>query len=241
MEIVDGWIARIAAGRGFVDIGGIGEWSGNEKVSLALRSGARRAAVADILPFASPYWAAFHERMRSLGIARDAYESVERADVTRAGLPLRLPGFDAVYASGIVYHCPDPMGAVHNLARTAGRWLVVNTVVLPEAMETPAGTLRFRGSTGLFLPGIGEAERDVLRAHYRAKFGWDIDGPAPRPEQAAGSVMPWVLGDGTLSCAPYWWFLTPAAFRGMARAAGLVVREEWCWEEHILFLLCEKA
>lgn len=240
MEIVDGWIGRIVPGRSFVDIGGIGEWSGNEKVSVALRAGAARAAVADILPFAEPYWPAFHARMQGMGIARDAYEAVAGADVTKPGLPDLLPGFDVVYSSGIIYHCPDPMSAVHTLARTAGRWLIVNTVILPERMETPAGTLSFPGSTGIFLPGMSERERDILRAYYQAKFGWNIDGPVPRPEDAPASAMPWVLPDGALNCVPYWWFVTPDAFRGMARTAGLAIRDEWTWADHCLFLLCEK-
>jgi hypothetical protein len=43
-----------------------------------------------------------------------------------------------------------------------------------------------------------------------------------------------------LSCLPFWWFLTPAAFQAMVRIMGFAVRETWTWRDHAQFLLCER-
>lgn len=235
---VEQWIAEVVPGRSFIDIGGIGEWSVNERIGCALAAGASQAAMADIEPFTSDYWRAFHERMAARGIGRDRYACHERVDVRQPALRDRLPVFDVVHSTGILYHLPDPVTALHNLCGLVGRWLVVNTVVLPERVENAHGTVTLPGSAALFLPGLSETERDVLRDHYCGKFGWSIDDVAPRPRQR-DAQMPHVTDQGP-SCWPYWWLFGIPAFRALVRLMRFEIRAEWTWEDHAHFLLCER-
>ena len=232
------WITARVAGQSFIDIGGIGEWSVNETVGTALAGGASRAAMADIAGFESPFWPHFHARMAERGFGRDRYDNYDRVDIVAGDLTSRLPVFDIVHSTGILSHLSDPARALWNLRRITGRWLVTNTITIPDVISNAEGTLRCEGSAALFLPGIGEAERAVLRLHYRTKFGWDLDMMAPRADDAE-AMMPYfsVLGP---SPWPYWFLFTRAGFLGLLRAVGFVVREEFTWEEHAHFVLCEK-
>ncbi|GAA0607908.1 hypothetical protein GCM10009416_50910 [Craurococcus roseus] len=234
------WIADIVPGRSFVDIGGIGEWSKQERVTQSVAAGAARSAMADIEPADSEYWRFFHKLMYKHGIARDAYDSHAEVDVTRADLAERLPPSDVVHCTGVLYHCPDPVAAVDNLRRVTGRWLIVNTVVCPQRVENAAGTLALPSGAALFLPGLSEAERDVLRLHYRTKFGWSIDDTAPRP-RAPGVKMPHVMPDGRLNHWPYWWLFTIHSFRSLLQLLRFDIRDEWTWEDHAHCVLCERV
>ena len=232
------WIAARVAGLSFIDVGGIGEWSVNETVGTALANGASHAAMADIAGFDSPFWPHFHQRLAERGFGRDRYESYDRVDVVAGDLTTRLPVFDMVHSTGILYHLSDPARAVWNLRRITGRWLVTNTVIIPDRIVNEAGILNMRGSSALFLPGIGNEERAVLRLHYQQKFGWDLNMMAPRAEDGA-AIMPYFTEAGP-SPWPYWFLFTRAGFLGLLRAAGFAVREEFTWEEHAHFVLCEK-
>ena len=99
--------------------------------------------------------------------------------------------------------------------------------------------MRCEGSAALFLPGIGEAERAVLRLHYQTKFGWDLNMMAPRADDA-DAMMPYFSDLGP-NPWPYWFLFTRAGIQGLLRAVGFVVREEFTWEEHAHFVLCEKV
>lgn len=240
------WIAAVAPGRSFVDIGGIGEGAVNERVGQALAAGAARVAMADIEPAGSELWLRFHERMAERGVSRDAYESFPGVDVNRPGLAERLPGFEVVHCTGVLYHCPDPVAAMRNLADAAGRWLIVNTVVCPSRVENAAGAIALPDGAALFLPGLSEAERDVLRLHYQTKFGWSPDygldyvAPRPRPE-APEKVMAHLAPDRGLSCKAWWWLFSIPAFRAALHLLRFDIREEWTWQDHAHSALCERA
>lgn len=241
---VQRWITALAPGRSFVDIGGIGEGSVNERVSQAVALGAARRAMADIEPAESSRWRAFHEKMAGLGVPRDGYESHAEVDVTRPDLPERLPAFDVVHCTGILYHCPDPVAALHNIRRITGRWLIVNTVICPERLENDAGALALPEGGALFLPGLSEHARAVLRRHYQVRLGWSpdygLDYVAPRP-RTPGVAVPHLAPDGRLSCWHWWWLFSAPAFRALLRLMEFEIRDEWTWEDHAHFALCERA
>jgi hypothetical protein len=234
---IKAWIDRIAPSQSLIDIGGIGENSTNERVSEAAAAGATQVAMADIEPFTSPYWSTFRQKMANLGVT--GYEEYERVDIRDAELIRRLPTFEIVHCTGIVYHLPDPSTGVYNLSRLARRWLIINTIVLPERIENDQGSLLTEGSRVLFLPALSEGERAVLRTHYELKFGWSIDVTAPRLDDP-NPMMPYVADTG-LSCWPYWWLFSHDAFRCLVRMMGFRIHDQWLWEDHTLALLCERT
>jgi hypothetical protein len=235
---IDRWIADVVPGRTFVDIGGIGVNSTNERVTFAARSGARRAAMADIRPFSYYEWTVFDEKCAAAGVTDiDRYDNV---DITSPQLADLLPRFDVVHCTGIFYHLPSPVSAFDTLQRVVGQHLIVNTVTIPERVSNDKGILEYSGNVALLLAGLSGRERAILDAHYQGKFGWKLDEVAPPLEAQDGAVMPFIK-DGQLSCWPYWWLMTDDCFRSLIRLMGFVIRDEYKWEDHCLFCLCERA
>jgi hypothetical protein len=234
---VDHWIARLVPNLTFVDVGGIGVNSVNERVTFAARAGASRVSMADIRPFSYYEWEVFNQKVAAAGISDlDRFENVDIAD---PALATKLPRFDLVHCTGIFYHLPSPVLAFDTLQRIVGRYLIINTVTIPERVETPDGALEFRGNVALFLPGLSERERRILAAHYDGRYGWVLEDVAPRLEAQSGAKMPYRPG-GQFSSWPYWWLMTDDCFRSLIRLMGFAIRDEWKWDNHCLFCLCER-
>jgi hypothetical protein len=235
---VDDWIARIVPGRTFVDIGGIGVDSVNERVTFAARAGAARAAMADIRPFSFREWDVFNRKCADTGVSEiDRFENV---DITNPRLSDILPVYDVVHCTGIFYHLPSPVSAFDSLQQVVGRYLIINTVTIPERVKNAAGAIEFPGNVALFLPGLSARERSVLSAHYDGRYGWTLDSVAPSLEAQTGATMPYIV-DGQPSFWPYWWLMTDACFRSLIRLMGFKTLDEWKWDNHCLFCLCERA
>lgn len=110
---VERWLERIAPGKSFVDIGGLGADGGNERVTCAHRNGARRLALADFLAPEHPWWQNFDARCAETGVTN--VEHVPSFDIVATGSELRLGSFDIVNSTGIMYHCPDMLGYLRKL------------------------------------------------------------------------------------------------------------------------------
>lgn len=234
---VDQWIARVAAGRTFVDVGGIGVNAVNERVTFAARAGASRVAMADIRPFSYYEWDVFNQKCAAAGVtAVDRYENVDIAD---PALATTLPRFDVVHCTGIFYHLPSPVSAFDTLQAIVGRYLIINTVTIPERIDNAAGSLEFHGNVALFLPGVSDRERAILSAHYDGRYQWLFKDVAPALDAQAAATMPYRV-NGRFSSWPYWWLMTDDCFRSLIRLMGFAIREEWKWDGHCLFCLCER-
>ena len=235
---IDRWIAQVVPGRSFVDIGGIGMNSSNERVTFAHAAGASRTAMADIRPFSYHEWTTFDGTLVAAGVP--GVDRFENVDITRPDLTDRLPTFDVVHCTGIFYHLPNPVDALRTLDGVVGTHLIINTVTVPAQVENADGRLDFSGNVALFLPGINAHERAVLGTHYKAKFGWSIDDVAPPLEAQAGAKMPYV-DKGEFSCWPYWWLMSDACFRSLLHLMRYRIEAEWKWEDHTLACLCARA
>lgn len=230
------WIGKIVKGRSFVDIGGIGVDSVNERISVAIRSRAAKSAMADIRPFGFHEWETFEKKMAEAKLS--GYDRYDNVDINDPLLHEKIPRFDVVHCTGIFYHLANPVLALHNVRQIVGEHLIINTVTIPEKVENENGSLTFDGNTALFLPGISEHERSVLRLHYQKKFVWDLNDVAPRLGDGK-AVMPYYDHDG-MSCWPYWWLFTDAAFRSFVSVLRFEILDEWKWEDHALSLLTKK-
>jgi hypothetical protein len=234
---VDRWIADIVPNRSFVDVGGIGVNAVNERVTFAAQAGASKVAMADIRPFDYYEWNIFNKKCADAGL--DDVARYEHVDIADSSLSTKLPRFDVVHCTGIFYHLPSPVSAFENLQSVVGRYLIVNTVTVPERIETASGSLTFSGNVALFLPGMSDRERRILAQHYDGRYSWAVDDVAPPLERQAQAKMPYRV-DGRFSSWPYWWLMSDDCFRSLIRLMGLAIRDEWKWDNHCLFCLCER-
>lgn len=232
---VDEWIASIAAGRSFVDIGGIGEFSVNERCSWAQRSGASRTAMADFEPFSHHLWRYWHEETGRQNIG--GIEEFEGANIDDPRLPDLIGTWDIVHSTGILYHVPNPIHSLLNIRRAARRYLILNTVVVPEVIENDAGRLVFPACSVAFFPALRAEERAVLARHYREHLNLDLEPLAPA--SADGAIMPYMQG-GQASYYPYWWIFTVPSFEAALATLEMRVRERWTWNRHAHFVLLER-
>ncbi len=234
---IDTWIRTSDHWNSFVDIGGIGEDSCNERITAASEIGGKRVAMADFEPFTHPLWQTFRRKMTEGGIT--GFEEHENIDVRDARLPSTLGSFDFVHSTGINYHLPDPVVGVYNLTRITRRYLVTNTIILPDYIENEHGRIDMGASRAMFLPAVTEVEREILRTYYQGKFGWEFNNNAPRLDNK-NAIMPYVTDSG-LSCYPYWWLFSADAFRSLLRHLGFGIIDEYLWEDHTLALFCERV
>lgn len=245
------WIEERAHGLSFCDIGGIGLNSLNERATVAAAAGASSVTMIDYRRFGFPEWDVFHEKAKEAGLD---VKMIDNANLEDRGFPTRVGRYDFVHCMGILYHSPAPMLMLDHLSRISGRYLVTNTVIVPDVMETDVGTLTFPGSQAVFLPGLSEGEREVFELHYQKLLGWPagrFSGFAPRVADER-SAMPWVQtraaseqhfwGDrGELSYSPYWWLFTKQAFRAAVEMFGFRILDENSFKGHTLTVLCERS
>lgn len=236
---ITGWIRDHVKGRTFADVGGIGMRSTNERVTLALSSGATAATMIDIRPKEYYEWTVFRDKCRQSGVPDTAYSCIDAIDINDAALKDKVGVFDFVHSTGINYHLPNPVWGVHNLRRIVGEYLITNTVIMPETVETPEGTLHFPGSQAVFMPGLTERERRILDAYYQKKLNASIDYMAPRLD-AENPSCPWYK-DGEPTCWPFWWLMTVPAFEGLIRLVGFEILDTHLWNNHAYAVLCRRT
>lgn len=235
---VDEWIRSVVKDRTFVDIGGIGCDSCNERITFAHSCGARSVTMADFKSLDHQEWSIFRQLCADRGV--HGVQECGNVDVCDIQMVNRIGSYDVVHSTGIFYHLPSPIQAMESLAAVTRRYLIVNTVTVPEVIRSRSGELRFPGSVALFLPGISTQERDILRDYYQQKFGWLIDNMVPHLHgDTTANHGPWMV-DGKLSYWPYWWLLSPSAFRAMVEVLGFRVLDQYTWESHATFVLAER-
>src|SRR4051794_20843932 len=109
------WIERVAAGRTFAEVGGL--WGTvNEQGTVAAKGGAREVRMIDVAPDggeAGYLWDRFRQRCADEGV--ESYRCV-RADVNAPGVAGRVGTYEVVHCSGVVYHCPEPLYSIRQLA-----------------------------------------------------------------------------------------------------------------------------
>lgn len=251
MSAVENWISEHVEGLRFCDIGGIGVGAKNERASIAYKSGASKVAMIDYRERSFVDWRVFREKMEEKGI--EGVCELGGLNLADPEFPDHAGQWDFVHSTGIIYHAPNPMIMLENLAKVAQKYLIVNTVTVPEVIENEAGRLEFPGSQIVFLPGIGPRERAVFEAHYQGLLGWkDGTFSAFAPESHdVNARMPWrqlnadssnhYWGDrGELSFSPYWTLFTPQAFRAAVTLLGFRVIDEHSFRGHTTTLFCEK-
>jgi hypothetical protein len=244
------WIEETVSGKTFCDIGGIGMNSQNERISIAVRAGADNATMIDYRRFGFPEWVTFERLMAEKDID---YTAIDNANLEDKEFPSKVGQYDVVHSTGIIYHAPSPMSMLDNLSKITKKYLITNTIIIPDIVETEAGTLRYEGSQVLFLPGISEDERAILELYYQELLGWpeklfttyapricDTESERPWLQTRAASDKHFWGEKGALSYSPYWWLFTKQAFRAAVQLFGFKIRDEHSYKGHTLALFCER-
>lgn len=225
------WIETIVRGRSFMDVGGL--WgTRNEKVSVALRAGARTATMADIAPFGHQLWQDFDTYCEERGV-----RGYGRAQLDVVELPGDCSGLvhDVVHCSGIIYHVPDPFRMLANLRRLTGEYLILTSMVVPERIKNSTGVVEFPADQAVFVPSLRTATRAVVAAHFDALALSVMAVNKPLAE-------PWRWPDGTPNYGPWWWLMSPAYLRGLLEVAGFAVEDEcWSWEQRSYSFLAHRT
>lgn len=216
----DRWIDRLAPGSSFMDIGGL--WgTQNEKVSRAVKAGARKATMADITPPGHQMWRDFDAHCQRLQVTK--YDCVQ-LDIVEPPAEYAALVHDVVHCSGIIYHVPDPYRMLANLRKLTGEWLILTSMVVPEHMANSVGRLQFPADRAAFVPSLLEPTRAIVAAHFDTL---EVSVAAINAPMSEG----WRWPDGTPNYGPWWWLMSPPYLRGLLSVAGFTVEDEcWSWE-----------
>ncbi len=222
-------IAEHVTGLSFVDIGGL--WGTlNERVTVALNAGCASATMLDYQQTDSPWWAKFHERASSLGMA-GRYASVS-ANLDDPQLAVEHGSFDFVHCNGIIYHAPSPFHTLMQLRSLTKRYLLLGSMTVPTTVQGESGTIDMSDGAAYFIPALTGKKLQIFKEHFTA-MGVSVHNVVT-PERD-----PWLFGLGEPNYAPWWWFWTADTLARMAEAAGFrLKRLETAWESrsHVMLL-----
>lgn len=191
-------IARVAAGKSFLDMGGMWGISG-EDAFTAERAGAERVVICDGMDPTDEFQRKHAERSSKV-------EYVQ-GDLHDPRIVEQLGTFDVVWCTGVLYHSPDPYRLIDHLRRLTIDTLVLGNRVIPE------------------LPGIEGAcvFYPALSDQSRRTFTWLHGQESPALPGAAAPFD----HTPAMGYANYWWGLTPSAIVGMLKLARFDVVERF--------------
>lgn len=216
----DEFLGRVVRGKSFCDVGGL--WATvRERVSTAAAAGASALTMLDVAAPEDELWVRFSERMAALGVGDYRTVSLDLHDP-------RIPQYDVVHCSGVLYHSPDPVRTIAALRRMTREWLVLSCSVTPAVIRNPTGTVVLPAGGWLFLPSLGGRERAVVKAHWEPEVG----------DAAIGLTTPYPVFDPD-DWGPWYWLPTVAGFTAMACFVGFDLVDSapiWSGNAHTLLL-----
>jgi hypothetical protein len=214
----DGCITMFVPGKRFADVGGL--WGVvNEKITVALRAGAKTATMIDIEAKDSPSWTAFDAHAQKMGVS--GYEKIS-ADASSPDLLSIGRAFDVVHCSGVVYHVPSPHSLILNLRRLTREFLILTSMTIPDLIRNSAGSLDLRGGMGLYVPALNGPTKEILKVHFEER-GLDVHAITGDHGHA------W-FDHGVPHFGPWWWLLTPYLLKSLVESVGfeiLSMHEPW--------------
>lgn len=226
----DSCIADLVPGLSFAEVGGL--WGlKNEKVTVALKAGARSALMLDIMPVAE-MWQAFRDHADAQGVS--GYATLE-ADIDDPKLLEMTDPVDFVHCSGVIYHVPNPVYTLAQLARLTTRYLMLGSMTVPAVITARAGTLDLQDGRALYVPALSGSTSRILAEHFDRQHlkVHNINSDQPTSWQAPHGISP--------NHEPWWWIWSAETVKTLVERAGfsvLRIHESWKGRAHVFF--CEK-
>ena len=115
----------------FIDLGGLWGVKG-EMVTSAAKGEAATLAMGDILGLNNPHWAKMDAHLAQAGIEYYAKQQIDIMD--RDSVAQHAGKFNFVHCSGIMYHVIDVFEFIANLLEMTDDYLLIGSVVVPEAV-----------------------------------------------------------------------------------------------------------
>ncbi|MGE5237547.1 MAG: hypothetical protein ACM3ON_01955 [Chloroflexota bacterium] len=220
------WIRSRVRGKTFADVGGL--WgTDRERVTVAAQAGASRTAMIDITELDHELWHQFHARCEEQGVTCDA--SLQ-ANIDDPGLASRVGRYDIVHCAGVIYHCPNPLHTVSQLASITGETLILGSVIIPPVIENTAAGLRVENNSALFVPSLSESQRTTV-AQYFEEVGARI----------YGINMPLARGWSPDDYTPWWYLFTAGFIAGLVSVCGFKILDSVPeWHGRAAYFLAER-
>lgn len=191
-------IERLAAGKSFLDMGGMWRVHG-EYAFRAERAGATRVVMVDGMdPTAE-----FDQKRQD----RRSHVEYVQGDLHDPGTVDQLGSFEVVWCGGVIYHSPDPYRLIDHLRRLTTDSLILGTRVIPEVPGVEGGCV--------FYPALSEASRRT--------FAWLHGDAAPG---LLGVSAPFDRTP-MMAYANCWWGLSASAVVSMLDLARFEVLERY--------------
>ncbi|HEX5956781.1 MAG TPA: hypothetical protein VFY37_12655 [Solirubrobacterales bacterium] len=205
-------ITEHVGGLSFVDIGGLWGTDG-ETVSTAVKGGATRAVMADIQTPGGTWWIKLRERLTELGV--EDYEELQ-VDICAPEAPRVLGNFDFVHCAGVMYHVPDLFRFVGNLVEVTNKYLLLSSVVMPDRIDSPSGSLVFGSDHAYLSPVLTDEHRQIVAEHLE-EAGLHADGiSSPHP----------YIHQGRPHFTPWWWLFSSSFMTRVVQLYGLEIVAE---------------
>lgn len=170
----------------------------------------------DITELDHALWRQFHARCAEQGVTCDA--SLQ-ANVDDPGLASRVGHYDIVHCAGVIYHCPNPLHTVSQLASITAEILILGSVIIPPTIENMKGILHVEDNSALFVPPLSEHQRTVVARHFEEVGA-----------QIYGINMPLARGWSPDDYTPWWYLFTIGFVGGLISVCGFKVLDtipEW--------------
>lgn len=222
------WIENVANGNTFVDVGGL--WGTvNERVTAAVKSGALSTTMIDMQPEGNYLWEAFYGRCRENGVICD--KSIV-ANLDDPLFPSQVGMFDVVHCSGIIYHCPNPLYTISQLARITRKYLIVASSVIPTTINNSEGSISLEDNSALFAPAMTDKQKKIVNRYFAEVGANDIFS-----EQLRYSL---IEDDDDSIYSPWWYLFTPNYFSGLLKVCGAeIVDSAYEWGGRTAYFLAK--
>jgi hypothetical protein len=205
MDPRERFIAEIAKGKTFIDVGGLSNVV-HERISSAHEAGARELTLLDVEKPECVWWTQLRARLRERGITDCNFVSCDF-------IASELPQYDVVHSSGVLYHIPAPLLYLKKLHAITREHCILTSTIINERLTYDGRELQFPECSVVFLPALAGAELEIVAGWFRnAGYGNVV---ALKEEYS----------DFT-NYYPNWFMPTIAAFRAMAVSAGFEIVDE---------------
>lgn len=206
------WIAELAEGRSFVDVGGL--WGTvNETVSIASKAGARSTTMADIQAMGNEWWQKFDQRCSELGVSGYDCRNIDICDPSTLS---DVEKFDFVHCSGIMYHVSDPIQFIQNLMGITNEYLLISSMTIPTVIENKDGRLDSPEGSAHLVHMLPDQARKVL-ANYLVSKGMKEDIVSRKTPKELFHE------NGSVRTGPWWWIYSPETMDAMCEMCGLEI------------------